>query len=162
MKLIRPRLTDFHGIYIPQAELDFAIPFLEEDIPLYVDPFLLWKSPSYQDKSLHGSILNSFNNLGYLAKKGQVDRAVRQLILASECEEVGLGVSATKKGKRIGERQAVEIINLFSKIPRCDQGGFLHFEEIQFFVDGISKDRVSDFACNFMVTMFWGRTKTSR
>ena len=70
MKLIRPRLTDFHGIYLQQAEIDFAIPFLEEDIPLYVDPFLLWKSPSFQDKSLHGAILNSFNNLGFMAKKG--------------------------------------------------------------------------------------------
>ena len=70
MALIRPRLTDYYGIYLPQAELNFAIPFLEEDIPLYVDPFLLWKSPSYQDRALHNSILNSFNHLGYLAKKG--------------------------------------------------------------------------------------------
>ena len=46
MPLIRPRLTDHHGIGIPQAQLDFAIPFVDEDIPLYVDPFLLWKSPS--------------------------------------------------------------------------------------------------------------------
>lgn len=150
MKLIRPRLTDFHGIYTPQAELDFAIPFFEEDVPLYVDPFLLWKSPSYQDKSLHASILNSFNNLGFLAKKGHVDKAIAQLIIASECEEVGLGVSSTKKGKRIGASQALEVLNLFSRVPQYDQRGFTHFEEIQFFVDGISKDRISDFACNFM------------
>jgi len=150
MKLIRPRLTDYHGVNIQQVELDFAIPFLEEDIPLYLDPFLLWKSPSYQDKSLHGAILNSFNNLGFMAKKGQADRAIQQLVIASECEEVGLGVSASKKGKRIAKSQASEIINLFSKISRYDQRGFSHFEEIQFFVDGISKDRISDFACNFM------------
>ena len=43
MALIRPRLTDYYGISLAQAELDFAIPFLNEDIPLYVDPFLLWK-----------------------------------------------------------------------------------------------------------------------
>ena len=98
MKLIRPRLTDYHGVNVQQVELDFAIPFLEEDFPLYLDPFLLWKSPSYQDKSLHGAILNSFNNLGFMAKKGQADRAIQQLVIASECEEVGLGVSASKKG----------------------------------------------------------------
>ena len=53
MDLIRPRLTDHYGIHKSQAELDFAIQFFNEDIPLYVDPFLLWKSPSLQDQSLH-------------------------------------------------------------------------------------------------------------
>jgi hypothetical protein len=148
--LVRPRLTEYHGVFRPQAELDFAIPFLGEDIPLYVDPFLLWKSPSYQDKSLHNSILNSFNHLGYLAKQGRTDDAEQQLILASECDEVGLGVSATRKGVRIGEKQAKAVLQLFEAVPEYEKRGFTHFEEIQFFVDGISKDRISDFACTFM------------
>jgi hypothetical protein len=148
--IIRPRLTDYHEIHLVQTQVDFAIPFLEEDIPLYVDPFLLWKSPSYQDKSLHAAILNSFNHLGFLAKKGKVDEALRQLIIASECDEVGLGHSAKKKGKRIGTTQGKEIINLFQSIPTYNQRGFTHFEEIQFYVDGISGDRVSDISCSFM------------
>ena len=71
-------------------------------------------------------------------------------MVASECEEVGLGHSAKRKGKRISEAQAAEIISLFNRIPQYDQRGFTHFEEIQFFIDGISKDRICDFACNFM------------
>ena len=63
MDLIRPRLTDFHGISKTQSELGFAIPFFDEDIPLYVDPFLLWKSPSQQDNVLHTGIINAFNEL---------------------------------------------------------------------------------------------------
>ncbi|MDR5655433.1 hypothetical protein, partial [Ruixingdingia sedimenti] len=51
--LIRPRLTDYHGIHAAQVDLDFAIPFLDEDIPLYLDPFMLWRSPSQQDHGLH-------------------------------------------------------------------------------------------------------------
>lgn len=150
MALIRPRLTDYHGIMVSQAEIDFAIPFLEEDIPLYVDPFLLWKSPSYQDKALHNSILNAFNHLGYLCNKGKRDVALHQLLIASECDEVGLGVSATRTGKRIGETQASKILDLFDDIPEYNKRGFTHFEEIQFFTEGISRDRVSDIACNFM------------
>jgi hypothetical protein len=60
MSLIRPRLNDFYNIPFTQEEVDFAIPFLDEDIPLYLDPFLLWKSPSMQDNSLHLSITNSY------------------------------------------------------------------------------------------------------
>jgi hypothetical protein len=72
------------------------------------------------------------------------------LIIASECDEVGLGVSGTRCGVRIGENQAREILDLFQRVPQYDQRGFSHVEEIQFFVDGISKDRISDFACSFI------------
>jgi hypothetical protein len=150
MAIIRPRITEYHDIFLPQAEVDFAIPFFDEDIPFYVDPFLLWKSPSYQDKSLHGSILNSFNHLGYLLKKGKKEEAVSQLVFSSECNEVGLGLSAIRKGKKIGKRKAIDILSLFENIPQYNNRGFTHFEEIQFYIDGISRDRISDFACNFM------------
>jgi len=148
--LIRPRLTDHHGILLPQAELDFAIPFFDEDIPLYLDPFMLWRSPSQQDQAMHTALINAFNNLGYLAKRGEEEKAVAILIAASECDEVGLGSSATRQGKRIGSRKAKEILSLFTQIPLYAKRGFRHFEEIQFYVDGISKDRVSDISCSFI------------
>ncbi|HEY9773595.1 MAG TPA: hypothetical protein V6C81_07275 [Planktothrix sp.] len=148
--MIRPRLTDHHAVYVTQTEVDFAIPFLDEDIPLYVDPFLLWRSPAQQDKALHLSILNSFNRLGLLAKDGNKIQAVSQLVMASECDEVGLGHSAHRIGKRFGTKTAEGILELFEKIPSYEKRGFAHFEEIQLYVDGISADRISDIACNFM------------
>jgi hypothetical protein len=148
--LIRPRLTDYHGIAVPQANLDFAIPFFDEDIPLYVDPFLLWRSPSQQDQALHTSLINAFNHLGFLAKKGQIEEAIAALIAASECDEVGMGSSSIRKGKRLGKDKATEIILLFSRIPQYRDAGFRHFEEIQLYIDGVSKDRVSDISCNFL------------
>lgn len=150
MDLIRPRLTDYHGIHKCQADLDFAIQFFNEDIPLYVDPFLLWKSPSQQDQALHGLITNSFNYLNYLIKKKRNEEAVNILVNISECSEVGLGVSKTREGKRIGKNQAEQILGLFTKIPEYSEFGFTHFEVIQLYIAGISKDRVSDIACNYL------------
>lgn len=150
MTLIRPRLTDHYGILRSQDELDFAIPFIEEDIPLYVDPFMLWRSPSQQDRSLHTALLNAFNHLGYLARNGKETQAVENLVAASECEEVGLGTSANRLGKRISREKAESIISLFKRIPEYGRAGFRHIEEIQFFVDGVSKDRISDIACSFL------------
>ena len=72
MNLIRPRLTDYYGINKSQSYLDFAIPFFDEDLPLYVDPFLLWKSPSQQDNALHTTITNSFNYLNYLTQLSHI------------------------------------------------------------------------------------------
>ena len=150
MTLIRPRLTDYHGIARAQADLDFAVPFLDEDIPLYVDPFLLWKSPSQQDQALHTAVVNSFNHLNLLLRKSREAEARQILITASECSEVGLGQSKKRRGNRIGVEAANEILSLFFKIEEYGRYGFTHFEEIQFYVRDISKDRISDICCTFI------------
>lgn len=148
--LIRPRLTDHFGIHKSQAELDFVIQFLDEDLPLYLDPFLLWKSPSQQDQALHTSITNSFNHLNYLSKKNKTDVAIETLVELSECSEVGLGLSKSRRGVRIGRDQAAEVLRLFETIPEYSQFGFTHFEVIQLYVAGVSKDRISDISCNYL------------
>lgn len=150
MPIIRPRLNDFHNLPFRQEEVDFAIPFLDEDIPLYVDPFLLWKINSQQDNSLHTSLVNSFNQLGHLFVNGKELEIKNILIELSECNEVGLGNSKKKQGKKIGEKTAGEILTLFKSIPQINKQGFQHFEEIQLFVDNISKDRVSDISCSLI------------
>ena len=150
MALVRPRLTDYYGVLLSQAQADFAIPFLDEDIPLYLDPFLLWRSPSQQDNALHTAIINSFNHLGYLEKQAKHAEAVTILTTLSECDEVGFGHSHTREGRRIGAPTAEEILELFRVVPEYDRRGFVHFEEIQFFVDHISRDRISDIACNLL------------
>ena len=148
MTIIRPRLNDYHGLPFTQEEVDFAIPFLDEDLPLYVDPFLMWKSPSLQDQALHTSVINSFNHLGALHLKGESERALGTLIRLSECNEAGLGTSRTRTGRTIGQKTARDILSLYTEIPQVRQAGFVHFEEIQLLVDGISRDRISDFACS--------------
>lgn len=148
--IVRPRLSDYYGIPLLQSEVEFAIPFMDEDIPLYVDPFLLWKSPSQMDNNQHLGILNSFNNLGQMYLDGKIDEALSNLVFLSECDEVGLGLSKTRKGRPISKDVAKEILELYKTIPQVGQYGFKHFEMIQLLVDQISKDRVSDIACSLM------------
>jgi len=150
MAIIRPRLNDYHNLPFIQEEVDFAIPFLDEDLPLYVDPFLLWKINSQQDNALHTSVVNSFNQIGRLYINGNDNEARDILIELSECNEVGLGSSKTRQGKKIGVKTADEILTLFKMIPQINKQGFQHFEEIQLFIDNISKDRISDITCSLI------------
>lgn len=150
MTLIRPRLNDYFDLPFTQEQVDFAIPFLDEDIPLFVDPFLLWKSPSMQDQSLHTVIVNSFNYLGYLVSKDRHPEASELIIRASECKEIGLGTSRKRRGTPIGQSTAAAILNLFRDVPQLRSGGFIHFEEIQLLVDNVARDRISDIACSYM------------
>jgi hypothetical protein len=147
--IIRPRLNDYHGLLFTQEEVDFAIPFLDEDIPLYLDPFLLWKSPSQMDNSLHSTITNSFNFLGSLYLKDD-NKAIEILKELSECDEVGLGDSKTKQGIKIGDKFAIQILSSFKDIPQIKEQGVTHFEVLQLLIEGFSKDRVSDISCNFI------------
>ncbi|HEY3295695.1 MAG TPA: hypothetical protein VGL38_09660 [bacterium] len=148
MTLVRPRLTDCFKIPITQDEADFAIPFLDEDIPLCVDPFLLYKSPSQQENALHSLIVNSFNHLGHTFSTDSKDKAIDLLINCSECDEAGLGNSKTRRGVRIGRDLAIDILSLFKIIPQIKKFGFVHVEEIQLLVDQVSRDRISDITCN--------------
>ncbi len=147
--IIRPRLNDHHGILLNQHQVDFAIPFLDEDIPLYLDPFLLWKSPSQQDNSLHTLIISSFNQLGNLYLSDE-EAAIEILKFLSECDEAGLGNSESKKGQRIGDKLAHQILSIFKDIPQVHKNGLNHIEEIQLLIEGFSKDRISDIACNLI------------
>lgn len=150
MALIRPRLNDYYDLAFTQEEVDFAIPFLDEDIPLYVDPFLLWKSPSMQDQALHTAVISSFNHFGSMFKNGQKNEAIDALVNISECVEVGLGTALNKQGHKIGEEKAKEILSLFTTIPQIERNGLNHIEELQLIIDQISKDRISDFTCSLI------------
>src|ERR1035437_869881 len=112
MNIIRPRLNDFFELPFRQEDVDFIIPFIDEDIPFYIDPFLLWKSPSQQDNSLHLNLINSFNFLGHKFLKGD-KTCLGTLINCSECNEIGLGTSKLKTGKRIGLKAANVILSLY-------------------------------------------------
>ena len=106
MSIIRPRLNDFHNIPFTQEEVDFAIPFVDEDIPLYVDPFLLWKSPSMQDNSLHLLINNSFNNLGDLTNRG---KKKRQLNYQLGLQNVMKLVQVTQKQNKAKKQETSQL-----------------------------------------------------
>jgi hypothetical protein len=150
MPLVRPRLNDYFGLPFTQEEVTFAIPFLDEDLPLYVDPFLLWKSPSQQDNSLHTSLITSFNHIGREYSTGKKKEAIKKVIYLSECDEVGLGSSASRKGKPIGEKLANKVLELFTNIPTIQKDGLQHIETVQLLVHDIAKDRISDFTCSIL------------
>ena len=148
--IIRPRLSDYYNIPLLQSEVDFAIPFMDEDIPLYVDPFLMWKSPSQMDNMLHVGIMHSFNSLGQMFLNGQIEHAVNNLIYLSECDEVGLGTSKTRKGRPISRETAIGILELYKNIPQIGQYGLRHLGQIQLLVDNIAKDRICDISCSLI------------
>lgn len=148
MTLVRPRLTDYYDIPVAQSECDFAIPLLDEDMPLYVDPFLLWKSPSLQDSSLHTSLVLLVDKLIKSYRDDPKGPAATILSSLTECDEAGLGLSGSRHGHRLSVEAAAEAIAALNSIPQIRQLGIRHLEVLQLLVPGVAKDRISDITCS--------------
>src|SRR5688500_2477541 len=104
-KFANPRLVDVFGSDFTQEDVEFAIPRLKEDIPLYVDPFLLWNSQKSEYRALHERLIGFFQVLTHRIKTGDVYGAAQLLAGCEEPQAMGLGyASGTKRGSNIGPK----------------------------------------------------------
>lgn len=143
--VVNPRLSDVFGLVIKQDEVDFVVPHLREDLPLYLVPFLLWKSdrPDYQ--ALHATLLGFVDEVRKHVLAGRMTKARMLLAEVSEPVELGLGYSAgTKRGSALGPATISGIIETFRQIPQLAAAGMDHLEILALLVPAIAEDRISD------------------
>jgi hypothetical protein len=135
---------------VSQFEVDFVIPRVGKDLPLGIDPFLLYKSRDPGFQNLHSLILATFT-LGVQAVRNQNLSEARRLLRFPEVPEIGLGY--TQKGKQgagVGNFLSELIIeSLIESQPLLDRG-IRHIEEMQLVSVGIGPDRISDIAANIL------------
>jgi hypothetical protein len=143
--IVNPRLSDVFSLVIRQDEVDFVIPHLREDLPLYLDPFLLWKSDDPEYRRLHADLLGFVDEVRKHAVDGRATRASMLLSEVSEPVELGLGYAAgTKRGSALGPGTIDGIVRTFQQVPQLQAAGLDHLEVLSLLVPGIAEDRISD------------------
>ena len=150
MKLseFNPQLPLFEDI--TQPEVDFVIPRLGVDIPLGIDPFLLYKSRNSTFVRLHDIILKAFNAGIQALREGKSEEA-RYLFDFPEVHEIGFGYSRqSKRGSGVGDFLASLIIEALENSPALLERGVRHIEEMQLASIGIGSDRISDITANLI------------
>lgn len=133
---------------VSQFEVDFVIPRQGKDLPLGIDPFLLFKSRDPGFQKLHSQLLNTFNLGIESIRSNHIDEA-RRLFQFPEVPDIGMGY--TKKGKQgagVGELLSELIIETLIDSPPLLERGVRHIEEMQLVSVGIGPDRISDIAAN--------------
>lgn len=131
---------------ISQFDVDFVIPRIGIDLPLGIDPFLLYKSRDPQFQSLHDQILQVFASGAELVKQSKL-REVAALFHFPEVPEIGFGYSSGgKRGSGIGEFLSTLILETLRESPALLERGIKHIEELQLLSVGIGPDRISDMA----------------
>jgi hypothetical protein len=139
---------------VSQFEVDFVVPRMGKDIPLGIDPFLLFKSRDTKFLNLHDTLLKAFN-FGIDAVRAKDFRKAEKLFQFPEVPEIGLGY--TKKGKHgsgLGTYLSTLIIETLIDSPKLLERGVKHVEEMQLVSIGIGPDRISDIAANIFKDFF--------
>ena len=85
---------------VSQYDVDFVIPRKGTDIPLGIDPFLLFKSRDPEYRNLHGLLLNVFNAGVEAVRSGSLEDA-RRILTFPEVPEIGMGYAQTGIGPLI-------------------------------------------------------------
>lgn len=135
---------------LSQYQVDFVIPRIGVDLPLGIDPFLLFKSRDADYRKLHKLIIDTFNAGVKAIRDGDTDEA-RRLFDFPEVSAVGFGYTqGGKRGSGVGSHLAALIIDTLNASPALQQRGVQHVEEMQLLSAGIGPDRVSDIAANIL------------
>lgn len=153
--VINPRLIDPFGLAFTQDEVPFAIPHLRDDLPLYLDPFLLWKSDREDFHALHEQLLAFFDLVRLSELDGQRSRGRNLLLGCSEAVELGLGYGrGSKRGTAIGPGLAGSILEMYAAIPQLGATGLTHIEVLGLVVPNIAEDRISDLTASVLKRFF--------
>jgi hypothetical protein len=135
---------------VSQYEVDFVIPRVGVDVPVGIDPFLLFKSRDPEFRILHDKIINVFRSGIDCIKAGHGEDA-RTIFQFPEVAEIGLGYTRQgKKGSGVGNFLSSLILNTLRDSPMMLDRGVRHIEELQLISMGIGPDRVSDIAASLI------------
>ena len=129
---------------------------LVADLPLFIDPFLIFNSPDPTYQELHERIVRYLLFLHQKAHTGDLsDGLIKAWYRFPEIRENWLGFSATgNEGRGLGKKFAGALHEnlraLFSDFGQTKVTKGIHLEKLCLVSPGIGKDSVSDFTSNLI------------
>lgn len=139
---------------------------LLNDLPLFIDPFLLYASdkPNYQ--KLHEEILDYLTFLRNKAIKGQLTPIkIKRWFYFPEVKQVWFGYSETGNrgsglGGSFGNAMSKVIVSVFNDLRNESISDSSHLEKLGLFRSGVGRDNISDFTCNLIKHFLLEYTQT--
>ena len=127
------------------------------DLPLFIDPFLLFNSTEAKYRDLHDNILKYLRFLRDKAVAGGVSTGLlRAWYCFPEIKQNWLGFSADDNGGLglgLGFARALEenLNSIFSNFGNEEITETSHLEKLCLIKSGVGRDKISDFTCNMIV-----------
>lgn len=129
---------------------------LINDLPVFIDPFLLFSSDKQEYQELHEKIINYIIFLREMSESGPISKGlVQHWFLFPEVKQNWLGFSRVgNSGAGLGTKFATALNNNLSTIftdfgvEQVTKGS--HLEKLCLVKDGVGKDNISDFTTNLI------------
>lgn len=130
---------------------------LINDLPLFIDPFLLFNSENQTYQELHEEIINYMRFLKDVSSNEMLPKPlIREWFTFSEIKQNWLGVSKYgNDGRGLGPKFAKSLHRNFNNAFR-DFGNekvtrTSHLEKLCLLEDGVGRDNISDFTTNLII-----------
>lgn len=128
---------------------------LVADLPLFIDPFLLFHSPKPEYQALHKQIIQYLWFLRNETVSGRVtDGLLRTWFYFKEVDQTWLGFALDgNKGSGLGKNFATALRSNFGRLLDPDQQTITkeyHLEKLCLIAGGVGRDRISDFTTNLI------------
>ena len=148
--------TDIYDVSVEVLEKYGAFNIsLISDMPLFIDPFLLFSSEKVEYQQLHNNILKYLTYLKDKAEQGIPTALVEDLYSFHEVKQNWLGYSEFgNHGRGLGRQFAINMHNamplVFKNIGHETITATSHLEKVCLFNDKIGRDNISDFTTNLI------------
>ena len=120
------------------------------DIPLFIDPMLIFNSEKEEYKVLHEEIIKYFHFLYQKATSGLQEKELKAWFEFNEVPNNWLGYSMSgNKGAALGKKYAhflYDNIRFATKTNNISKSS--HIEKIMLLYEGSGKDKISDLVVN--------------
>lgn len=144
---VDPKVIEDYGA------LDIA---LLTDLPLFVDPFLLFNSEKAEYQKLHHQIIDYLLFLKDMTARGNLNSGLlKEWFVFSEVKQNWLGYSEVgNEGRGLGMKFAVGLARSLDRVlsgfgsEKVTSGS--HLEKLTLIHEGIGKDSISDFTTNLI------------
>lgn len=147
--------SDFFDV-TPEAISDYGAfnVSLINDLPLFIDPFLLFNSEKDEYQKLHDDMLAYVRFLKSKSKQSLPNGAIKNWFYFSEIKQNWLGYSKSgNNGRGLGaqfasslKRNLTTILANFGEEDKTET----HLEKLTLVKNGVGKDQISDFTCNLI------------
>lgn len=132
------------------------------DVPLFVDPMLIFNSDNEKYRELHNSIIRYFHFLYSKAKQGLSPKELDAWFNFSEVPNNWLGYSLCgNRGLALGKKYAKFLYdNIAFAINTNNISESVHIEKVMLLYEGSGKDKISDLTVNLIKGFLCEYTET--
>lgn len=143
-----------------QAELDFVDIDINEDIPLFIDPFFISIRTDNWSIDASRTIRSFFQNVLSLIRQNNVRDGKELFKHLHEPNTTCLGMSVgTPRGRGVGRENTDDIFDSIRKSRAVQTGLVQDIEDNLLFVEGFGKDKLSDMTTNIITKHLIDYTK---